>query len=197
VAKTDRCPICGVSVKSENLIRHLNDNHPRHPDTPALREKLKSEPGRTPRKASARPIHVRKWQVALVATIVLGGIGAYYLVSAATQPFPCVTVAETQLLYHWHAQMNIFSGGAPVTIPAYVGLSAVCAEPLHTHDATGRIHIETNVNRLYSVSDFFRVWGKSFGNPNSMLVNGTAAASDPGRILYDGERIDLYYTLFS
>src|SRR5436309_11182141 len=67
MAKMDRCPICNVAVKPENLIRHLNDIHPRHPDRPGLIEELKEEPGRAPRLKAGRPIRIRRWQIAVVA----------------------------------------------------------------------------------------------------------------------------------
>src|SRR5207249_9858845 len=67
MATMDRCPICDVSVRPENLIRHLNDIHPRHPDTPRLLEQLRAEPGRIPRTSAGRPIRVRPWHVVLVA----------------------------------------------------------------------------------------------------------------------------------
>src|SRR3989449_2140656 len=74
MAKMDRCPICNVAVKPENLIRHLNDIHPRHPDRPGLIEELKEEPGRVPRPKAGRPIRIRRWQIAVVAVLPLGGL---------------------------------------------------------------------------------------------------------------------------
>lgn len=198
MVKTDRCPICNVPLKPANLLRHLNDTHPRHPDTPGLLEKLKEEPGRIPPKKVARPIRVPKWQIAIVVVILLGGVGAYYLVSPGPQPFPCLTGPESGpgLIYHWHTQLTIFSGAAPVPIPGDVGRSASCTQPLHTHDATGRIHIETEANRLYSVGDFFSVWRKSFDTPIQMLVNGTEVTPSPNVNLHNLEAIELHYTSF-
>src|SRR5438034_9735132 len=92
MAKMDRCPICNVAVKPENLIRHLNDNHPRHPDRPGLLEKLKEEPGRIRKRQTGQPFRVRRWQIALVAVIVLGGLSVAYLppLLAGTPAFPCI-----------------------------------------------------------------------------------------------------------
>src|SRR6266480_36735 len=146
MATMDRCPICDVSVRPENLIRHLNDIHPRHPVSPAL---------------------------------------------------PCIG-GEGGGLYHWHTQLNIFSGATKFAIPASIGRSAFCLEPVHTHDSTGLIHIESDVNRLYSIGDFFAVWGKPFGSPSQMLVNGTAIPTpSPTVILYDQESIELHYASFA
>jgi len=197
LAKTDHCPICNVAVKPENLLRHLNDTHPRNPDTPRLREALRQEPGRIRPKGSSAPIHIKKWHVAVVALLVLGGFGVYYLTTITSQPFPCVTVIPDQLAYHWHTTLKVYSGSTPVTIPANVGLNAVCVQPLHTHDASGTIHVETDVNRLYSIGDFYRVWGKPFDTPTQMNVNGTAVSPSPNVVLYDLETIDVYYASFS
>lgn len=194
MAKTDHCPTCNVAVKPENLLRHLNDIHPRHPDTPRLREQLKSEIGRVAPSRTSAPIRVKPWQVAVVAAIVLAGVGLYYLTQINSQPFPCVTGS---LVYHWHTQLFVYSSGAPVTIAANVGLIAGCTEPLHTHDTTGTIHVETDINRFYSIGDFYLVWGKSFGSPTQMIVNGTALPSPtPSQTLYDQETISIYYPSF-
>src|SRR3989441_6699273 len=169
MAKMDRCPICNVAVKPENLIRHLNDIHPRHPDRPGLIEKLKEEPGRVSRPKAGRPIRIRRWQIAVVAVRGLGGLPAAYLPPplSGTPAFPFIR-QEGGLVYHWHTDLTISSGAASVPIPAGIGISTFCLEPLHTHDATGRIHVETDTARLYSIGDFFRVWGKSFGSPTAM-----------------------------
>ena len=199
MAKMDRCPICDVAVKPENLVRHLNDIHPRHPDTPALREKLKDEPGRIPQKPAGPPIRIRRWQVVLVVMVVLGGAGAYYLSQAltTTPAFPCISQEGGQI-YHWHTLLTIFSGPSQVTIPGGIGLSAFCIEPVHTHSTDGRLHVETDVNRLYSIGDFFAVWKKPFGSPTQMLVNGTALPTpNPNVTLHDGESIELYYSSFT
>ena len=199
MAKMDRCPICNVAVKPENLIRHLNDIHPRHPDKPGLLEELKEEPGRIPQKRVGRPIRIRRWQIAVVGVIVLGGLGAIYLPSllSGTPAFPCIGQEGVGLVYHWHTDLTISTSAASVSIPAGIGISTFCLEPLHTHDATGRIHIETNTARLYSIGDFFHVWGKSFGNPTAMHVNGTAVTPSSSVTLYDLETIHLQYDSFS
>ena len=199
MTKMDRCPICNVSVKPDNLLRHLSDIHPRHPDTLRLREELKAEPGRVAPRPGGVPIHVRGWHVALVILIVLGGTGAYYVTSSVTLcpggSFP--NVAGTNYVYHWHVSLLVHSGSAPVPIPANIGMSQSCTQPVHTHDGTGQIHIEPNVNRLYTVGDFFLVWKKLFGNPTQMIVNITDVTPSPSVILYDQAEIHLFYDSFA
>ena len=199
MTKMDRCPICNVSVKPENLLRHLGDIHPRHPDTLRLREELKAEPGRVARKRTGAPIRVRGWHIALVLLIILGAAGGYYVTSYVTPcpggPFP--NVAGTTYVYHWHVFMLVHSGNDAVPIPANIGLSPGCIEPIHTHDSTGQIHIEPNVNRLYTVGDFFLVWGKPFGSPTQMIVNSTSVAPSPSVVLFDQSQIHLFYDSFT
>ena len=195
----DHCPICDVSVKPANLVRHLNDIHPRHPDTPRLREELKAEVGRVAPRRTSAPLRIQKWQVALVALIVVGGVGVYFLTRGGPQPFPCV--GGSGLYYHWHTQLMITSGGNQVTIPADIGISLNCLEVLHTHDTSGLIHIEPDTpaqGRVYTIGDFFTVWGKPFGSPTRMLLNGTDIPPSPTVGLYDRpEAIILQYTSFT
>jgi hypothetical protein len=69
--------------------------------------------------------------------------------------------------------------------------------PLHTHDGSGLIHVEPDVNRLYTIGDFFTIWGKSFGSPARMLVNGTETNPSTSVVLYDQESIILNYASFT
>jgi len=196
VPKTEKCPICGVAVKPENLIRHIDSNHPRHADAHQLKEALRKEPGRIPSQRTGGPLRILKARLAVVAAIILVGAGAYYVAPylAPSRPFPCV--AGT-LVYHWHPQLDIYSAGAPVAIPANIGIEAGCHQPLHTHDTSGKIHIETDRTRTYSIGDFFTVWGRVFGNPRQMLVNGTSVNPTRDVILYDQETIRLEYASFA
>lgn len=200
MAKMDRCPICEVAVKPENLIRHLNEIHPRHPDKAKLLDRLKEEPGRVPQRKGGRPLRIRRWQIAVVVVLVFVGLGAVYLppLLAGSPAFPCIQGEGVGLVYHWHASLSITSNAGEVPIPAGIGISTFCLEPLHTHDATGQIHIETDANQLYTIGDFFRVWGKPFGSPTAMHLNGTEAITpSPTVTLYDQESIHLQYTSFS
>lgn len=203
MAKVDRCPICGVSVRAENLLRHLNDIHPRHPDTPALREQLREEPGRIARRKAGSPVRVRRWHVAVVALIVVGGVGAYYAagILLSPPPFPCLAGENVGLVYHWHADLLIRSGGAPVHLREGIGVGG-CLQPIHTHSPSAsngvvQLHIESDTNRLYSLGDFFTIWREPFGSPTGMLVNDTAQPPSASVILYDGTSIVLDYATFT
>ncbi len=167
-------------------MRHLNDIHPRHPDTPRLREELSAEVGRVGPKRTAAPLRIQKWQVALVALIVVGGVGVYYLTRASPEPYPCVSGVGTY--YHWHTQLSITSGGNPVTIPANIGITATCLEVLHTHDTSGLIHIELPLYESAAGPQ-----GNAYPIPLAYIFNGaygTGASSG----FYSGEIIWLNVT---
>src|SRR3989441_10893850 len=51
-----------------------------------------------------------------------------------------------------------------ILIPGGIGFSSTCARPLHTHDTSGTIHVETDVNQNYTIGDFFLIWGKVFNS---------------------------------
>ncbi len=49
-------------------------------------------------------------------------------------------------------------------IPANIGLLPNCNRPVHTHDDTGTIHVETDQDINYTIGDFFLIWGKTFNS---------------------------------
>ena len=72
-------------------------------------------------------------------------------------------------------------------------------EVLHTHNADGVIHIEPDTPaqaRVYSIGDFFTIWGKPFGSPSRMTVNTTDVAPSSTVGLYNSEAIILEYASF-
>ncbi|HEY1479597.1 MAG TPA: hypothetical protein VGF46_06185 [Gaiellales bacterium] len=66
-----------------------------------------------------------------------------------------------QLDYHIHAHLDIYVRGVQIPVPALVGIDVVdeFLTVLHTHDATGIVHIESATNHHYQLGDFFGVWG--------------------------------------
>ena len=67
------------------------------------------------------------------------------------------TRAETTL--HTHQHLDLFVNGERVTVPEGIGIGDGVTSPLHTHDASGVIHVESPTLRSYSLAEFFAVWG--------------------------------------
>jgi hypothetical protein len=77
-------------------------------------------------------------------------------------------------------------------VPAGIGIDpAVGFAPLHTHDSSGVIHVESPTVRTYTLGQFFAVWGVRFtpsclggycaggGRRLRLYVNGAAYQGDP------------------
>ena len=67
---------------------------------------------------------------------------------------------EEQAL-HLHPVLRIRVDGNKVPVPANVGIDpgTQFLSPIHTHDATGTIHVESPEVRDFTLGEFFDVWG--------------------------------------
>jgi hypothetical protein len=64
---------------------------------------------------------------------------------------------------HIHQHLDIYVDGRPVPVPALIGIDpAVGFAPLHVHDTSGVIHVESPTVRDYTLGQFFAVWGVRF-----------------------------------
>ncbi len=65
---------------------------------------------------------------------------------------------------HIHQHLDIIVNGKPVTVPADIGINYEMRfiSPLHTHDRTGVIHVESDQIRDFTLGQFFDVWGVRF-----------------------------------
>jgi hypothetical protein len=80
------------------------------------------------------------------------------------------------LLFHIHAHLTIFVRGTPRQVPAGVGISASCFMWLHTHAADGIIHTESPVERVYTLGDFFDIWGAALDRHRVGTARGPVVA---------------------
>jgi hypothetical protein len=93
---------------------------------------------------------------------------------------------------HTHEHLDVFVNGKRVTVPAGIGIGKGLISPLHTHDASGVIHVESTTVRSYSLAEFFAVWGvrltktclavECSAGKLHFFVDGKPAA-DPNRIV--------------
>lgn len=63
--------------------------------------------------------------------------------------------------FHIHEHLVVVVEGHQVEVPQNIGLWPDLSHfaPLHTHDTSGIIHVESPVRRAYTLGDFFGVWG--------------------------------------
>jgi hypothetical protein len=62
---------------------------------------------------------------------------------------------------HEHANVQVFVEGEPVAVPTNVGIDEAAQEvlSLHTHEASGTVHMESAEVRDFTLGEFFDVWG--------------------------------------
>jgi hypothetical protein len=86
---------------------------------------------------------------------------------------------------HIHQHLDIYVDGRKVPVPALIGIDpAVGFAPLHVHDTSGVIHVESPTVRSYTLGEFFAVWGVRF---TSTCLGGYCAAGNRRlRVYVDG-----------
>lgn len=75
--------------------------------------------------------------------------------------------------YHLHTHLSIFKDGQRLAIPRNVGLQG-CAYELHTHDASGILHVETDIAKKFTLGQFFAVWGQPLTAGNVAGLTGAS-----------------------
>lgn len=88
------------------------------------------------------------------------------------------SAATNNMLMHNHVSLNVTIGGKPIIVPSDIGITqtglfadpSLFADhsldkygmegmsPLHTHDSSGLIHIESNTVRTYTLGEFLGIW---------------------------------------
>jgi hypothetical protein len=100
---------------------------------------------------------------------------------------------------HIHEHLDIFVDGKRVVVPAGVGIDPAgrFISPLHTHDTSGVIHVESPTVRRFTLGEFFGVWGVPLG-PGRLggygagdgktlraYVDGQQLNEDPSRLVLE------------
>ena len=108
-----------------------------------------------------------------------------------------------QLVFHVHSHLAVFVNGHQRSIPAGIGIApprqaqagatssyvvaGSCFYWLHSHTADGIIHIESPVQRTYTLGDFFDIWHQPLSptqvgpaqGPVTAYVNGVRFTGNP------------------
>jgi len=95
-----------------------------------------------------------------------------------------LTMLDREMLdVHYHAHLDVVVRGVRVTVPAGIGIDArrQLISPLHTHDTTGIIHIESAEDIPFTLGQVFTEWGQ----PLSATRVGPVSVAD-------GEQLRVY-----
>jgi hypothetical protein len=117
--------------------------------------------------------------------------------AAAVRAAGLPMLREEGRVIHIHAHLDVSVDGQPVVVPGGIGIGW-CSQgisPLHTHNASGVIHIESPVNRAYTLGEFFTEWDISLSPDNigglragdgktlRVFVNGAQVTGNPAAVL--------------
>jgi hypothetical protein len=109
---------------------------------------------------------------------------------------------------HIHAHVDVIVNGQPVVVPAGIGIDEAAGQlsPLHTHDTSGVVHVESPVKADFSLGQVFTEWQVSLaadhvggleatnGETLQAYVNGQRHEGDPaGILLHAHDEIALVY----
>lgn len=125
--------------------------------------------------------------------------------TSSTTPVDGIPCTSEMLIYHVHAHLDIEYLGSAVIVPAYVGIrDNTCLYWLHTHDATGILHIEAPHKVNKTLGNFFDIWGQPLsrqqvatqavpaGKSMKVWVNGKLFTGNPRAIVLTAhERITI------
>jgi hypothetical protein len=96
--------------------------------------------------------------------------------AVAAVGLPLLSMEATDV--HFHAHLDIVVNGQSVTVPADIGIAAEDAiSSMHTHDATGIVHIESPSAAKFSLGQFFTEWQIPLSTTCIKTVCNTGASS--------------------
>jgi hypothetical protein len=97
-------------------------------------------------------------------------------------------LAQEGTALHIHQHLDLFVDGRRATVPAGIGIDELegFISPLHTHDESGVIHVESPDVRTFTLGQFFAVWGLRL--TPSCLGGYCTTGSRSLRVFVDGKR---------
>jgi len=85
---------------------------------------------------------------------------------------------------HIHQHLDIYVNGKKVTVPSQIGIyDGQFLTELHTHDASGIMHVESPTKRTFDLAQFFGVWGVRL---TPSCVGGYCKELTPWRLYVNG-----------
>jgi len=173
-----KCGICGKELNSENsLLNHKRDKH-----------------GITIKKELAEKKFSNKiiYYFIAIFVIVFIVIAIKYFDNIRTSSCQEKDVRElyidshTKTAFHIHPNLEIIINGKREEIPANIGIEGSIMRASHTHDGSGKLHVEPPCVRDLFLGDFFKIWGKEF-NSSCIFDNCVIEGKGSLKLSVDGK----------
>jgi len=108
-------------------------------------------------------------------------------------------------MMHIHPHLTLVFDGKEATVPANIGIDSTMwndhsldsygmkgMAPLHTHDASGAIHVESYKIRDYTLGQLLDIWGLNLsGYKVALTVNGQSVPDYQNYVFKDGDKMTL------
>lgn len=123
---------------------------------------------------------------------------------------------SNKIIMHIHANLSVTVNGKSLIVPNGIGINSSlwkdhsldrfgtgqnanifglitpAMSPLHTHDSSGTIHVESTEYRNYTLGQFLNIWGIPLqGSKINLLTDGNSTENYDNYILKDGEKMIL------
>jgi len=96
---------------------------------------------------------------------------------------------NTDETYHVHTHVSIFLNGEAISVPGEIGIvdtatpGVRCFYNIHTHDKSGKIHVEAPAPGTFTLGQLFAIWGQPLDPTNVAGLTGmpiTVYTTDAG-----------------
>lgn len=159
-----RCDKCSQEFGSQlALTQHLKDKHSITEPTEVSETIAKS--GSISHNVSSAFSKRKKLIFASLAIIVAISL-VYFSISKlvvvnsqSVDGIQCNALEGTVM--HIHPHLSMIYNNQNLTVPANIGIKSTCLYGLHTHDASGTIHVESPIIANYTLGQFFDIWNKT------------------------------------
>ena len=93
---------------------------------------------------------------------------------AAIGDFSCVV--NPNQTYHVHSHLSIIQNNEALAVPQYIGASPSgsthCFYQIHTHDQSGKIHVESPMSGTFTLGNLFDIWKQPLTDSNVAGISG-------------------------
>jgi hypothetical protein len=108
-----------------------------------------------------------------IVFILLAVLSPDSMITSKDEKFLAVCLAgHNELVQHNHVEVHIIIDGVAQAIPPEMGINDNSCNPgmraIHTHDDSGRLHIEAPYEATPNLGNFFSIWGQPFDSTHLM-----------------------------
>ena len=101
-------------------------------------------------------------------------------------------IESDNLPYQVFVTVSVSINGQPVEVPANIGISENCLRPIHTHDASGLVHVVYDTPHVFTIGHFLWYWSFNIQQYDATVyVNGVEQEKYLDIQLRDGMSVTL------